>query len=218
MIGAIRLWVGEASNNTRLGAYRVNVNPTIKTIDPRQRRNGRNILFSGILSATIYKPNRGFLIRLATLLIAAAFLISRDPNHLLHPWLWAEDGDLVLQEAYDNGAATLLWPDAGYLVTFPRLVALGALFLPFTAIPLAFVIVALCIQLLPALLLLSARAEALIPSASVRLILVAFYIAEPGCWEIYLTSPTACGIWRWQRFSSCFFQNRDRGFSLLWIH
>lgn len=124
-------------------------------------------------------------------MIAAALLLSRNPSHMLHPQLWAEDGRVWLEQAYTNGASSLLWPHSGYLQTFPRLTALCALLLPFTAIPLAFVIVSFCAQFLPALLLLSSRASVVVPSGILRLILVAYYIGEPNSSEVYLNLTNA---------------------------
>jgi len=147
----------------------------------------RKILFS----VTVYQPRSGFAFCLAASVIATALLLSRNPDHLLHPQLWAEDGRVWLDQAYTYGAASLAWPHSGYLQSLPRLTALGALFLPFTAIPLAFVIVSLSIQMLPAVLLLSGRAASLIPSSSLRLILVAYYIGEPNSPEVYLNLTNA---------------------------
>ncbi len=122
---------------------------------------------------------------------AGLLLFSRNPQTFLHPQLWAEDGRVWLEEAYNYGAASLFWPRAGYLQTFSRLVALAGLVFPFTALPRFFVVVSFLVQLLPAGLLLSARARALMPWAPARMILVFYYIVEPNSSELFVNLTNA---------------------------
>jgi hypothetical protein len=96
-----------------------------------------------------------------------------------------------LQQAYTYGPESLLWPQAGYLQTLPRLVALISLSLPLKFIPLFFAEIAFVIQLIPAIFLLTNRASNLVPSFSIRLFLSLYYIGEPDTSEIYVNLTNA---------------------------
>jgi hypothetical protein len=117
---------------------------------------------------------------------ACAGLITRDPSRLFHPRFWAEDGVFWYHDAYTYGAVSLLWPLTGYLQSLPRLVALAAQPFPLVHAPLLFCLASLAIQLAPVGLLLSARAAAIIPSATARLLLAAFYVGMPNSGETFL--------------------------------
>jgi hypothetical protein len=139
----------------------------------------------------VYRPRRSALLVCVGILIAALALFSRAPGHLTAPELWAEDGKLWLWQAFYYGPRCLLWPKAGYLQTFSWLVALLALKLPFTLIPLFFALIAFVVQLAPAALLLSARGAALLPSLTARLLLVGYYIGQPNSGEVYVNLTNA---------------------------
>ncbi len=118
-------------------------------------------------------------------------LFSRGPGHLTHPELWAEDGRVWLQQAYQDGAKCLLRPMVGYLQTISRLTAFFALAFPLRWAPLIFAVIAFVIQLLPAILLLAPRGAVLVPSLPGRLLMVAYYIGEPNSSEVYVNVTNA---------------------------
>lgn len=126
--------------------------------------------------------------RLLPLLVLFAGLAAsawRNPSRLSHPALWAEDGAIWFQNAYNRGwARPLLQAHTGYLQSFPRLIADIGLLLPLRDLPLLFLVVALLVQTLPAALLVSHRFSDLVPSRTVRLILAACYVAIPNSSEV----------------------------------
>ena len=149
--------------------------------------DSRPILF------VVYRPSWQTVLFWLALFAAGIALFCRAPGHITAPELWAEDGRIWILEAYKAGWRSLLWPRVGYLQTISRLAAMIGLMLPFTAIPLFFALVAFALQLAPATLLLSPRAAALIPSFPARLLLAAFYIAEPNAGELYVNLTN--GMW-----------------------
>ena len=116
----------------------------------------------------------------------AALLISRKPEALLHAELWGDEGWSFYPQAYSAGAASLLVTAGGYLDSFQRLVALAVQPLPLTDVPTAFAVVALVVQLLPALFLVSPRMARLLPSPWVRLGLALLYLGLPNELEFYV--------------------------------
>lgn len=118
-------------------------------------------------------------------LVGAWFVVvSRRPDALFHPQLWAEDGAVWLQGAYNHGWSVLFTTHAGYLNLFPRLVAALAVHLPLRWAPWIFSFVAILVQVLPVLYLLSRRLADHIPSLGVRLALAALYLAVPNSYEV----------------------------------
>src|SRR4051812_26618550 len=90
----------------------------------------------------------------AGLLVGLAILVLRSRSTFQYPQLWAEDGTAWFGEAYDDGwLAPLVRPHAGYLQSFPRLVADVGLILPLRFVPHLFVLVAALVQVAPAVLL-----------------------------------------------------------------
>src|SRR5688572_28586834 len=83
--------------------------------------------------------------------VGFSILVSHRPDAVLTPQFWAEDGTLWYPQAYEEGAASLWKPYNGYFHLVPRLVALVSQAFPLEYAPLAFNLVALGIQLLPAL-------------------------------------------------------------------
>src|SRR5258708_12821630 len=68
---------------------------------------------------------------------AGSFLIlfSRRPDAILNPQFYAEDGTYWYADAYHFGFRCLFIPEAGYLLTVPRLLALFTPFFPFSFLP-----------------------------------------------------------------------------------
>lgn len=55
--------------------------------------------------------------------IALLIAFARMPDRLIHGFLWAEDGQIFLQQAYGLGVRSIVTPYAGYLHIIPRLIA-----------------------------------------------------------------------------------------------
>ena len=110
---------------------------------------------------------------------------ARSPSVIIHPQLWAEDGAVFLQDAYNQGwHAPLFLAQAGYLQTFSRIIADVGLLLPLKFVPALYAMVALVVQVLPAALLASRRFERAIPDVRVRLLFAAVYLVVPNSAEI----------------------------------
>ena len=124
-------------------------------------------------------------------LLFAVLIISRKPAALLHAELWGDEGWSFYPDAYRVGWRCLLIPAGGYLDTLQRLVGLAVQPLPLTAVPTAFAAVALCVQLLPALFLVSRRMAVALPSAPVRLLLALLYAVLPNELEFYVNLTNA---------------------------
>lgn len=112
-------------------------------------------------------------------------LASHRPDAVLNAQFWTEDGTTWYPQAYEQGAASIIKPYNGYFHLVPRLVAYIAQALPLAYAPLLFSLVALGIQLLPALFFLSPRMENLIPSVSMRLVFVFMYLFFPNSFEVH---------------------------------
>lgn len=132
-----------------------------------------------------------FLLLALGVLAAGLLLFSRAPGHLTDPELWAEDGRVWLQQAYQDGAKCLLRPEVGYLQTISRLTAFFTLAFPLRWAPLIFAAIAFVIQLMPAILLLSPRGAVLVPSLAGRVLMAAYYIGEPNSSEVYVNVTNA---------------------------
>ncbi len=137
-------------------------------------------------------PSRGawqrvgeFVWILAVAAVGMAVIFSRRPDAFLNPQLWAEDGGVWFQDAYNVGPwRPLLWPHTGYFQTFPRLVSDIGLTLPLSQLPMLDCYVAAAVQLLPALMIASRRFGQLIPRRWVRLWLAGVYLAIPNSYEL----------------------------------
>lgn len=86
----------------------------------------------------------------------ALVMVFREPGFFLHPQLWAEEGSVYFQYAYQHSwGDALLAPHLGYYSLFTNLSSLvAAKLLPLDAVPLFFVLVSMLIQLIPFLLIL----------------------------------------------------------------
>jgi len=110
---------------------------------------------------------------------------ARSPSVILHPRLYAEDGAVFFRAAYSQGwHAPLSQTYAGYLQTFSRLVADIGLLVPLSRVPLLFAVIALVVQVLPAVLVASRRFARAVPDLRVRLLLAAVYLVLPNSSEV----------------------------------
>ena len=120
-----------------------------------------------------------------TFLVSCSVVLARAPNTILHPTLWAEDGLVWFHDAYGQGWwAPLGFTQNGYFQTLPRLVADLGLLIPLADVPFLFMLTALVVQVLPAVLVASRRFEAVIPDLRIRLLLAAVYLAIPNSNEV----------------------------------
>jgi len=114
-------------------------------------------------------------------LLALLLIISRQPSAIFNPQLFAEDGKVWFQNAYQFGPfQPLVWPYAGYLETFQRMAGAAALLLPLSLVPLFFAWVSLVVQVLPVAFLASDRLAPQLPRRWVRLLVALGYLAVPG--------------------------------------
>jgi hypothetical protein len=120
---------------------------------------------------------------IAVFLTALLIAFSRRPDAILNAQFWAEDGKYWYADAYHFGLRCLLMPEAGYLHTLPRLIALFTLLFPLALAPLVMNFCALVIQILPVNLFLSSRFDSV--SFDTRLLGSLLYLALPNSSEIH---------------------------------
>ena len=132
-----------------------------------------------------FRALSGLLVPSLVLAVGCVVETLRRPSTVLHPELWAEDGRIWFQEAYDQGwLRPLTHPQVGYLQTFTRLVADAGLLIPLRLLPELFALVALVIQVMPAVLIVSKRYTMSIPDLRVRLLFAALYLCIPNSSEV----------------------------------
>ena len=119
---------------------------------------------------------------IAVFLIAFLILFSRRPDALLNAQFYAEDGTFWYADAYNHSWHCLFMPEAGYLHTVPRLVALFSLIFPLALAPLVMNLFALFFQILPIPVFFS-RFNSL--SLSIRVWGSLLYLAVPNSYEIH---------------------------------
>lgn len=119
------------------------------------------------------------------LLAGLAICLARSPGVMLRPELWAEDGQVWFRSAYEQGwLRPLRTPHTGYFQSFPRVVADLGLLVPLGALPALFMGVAVVVQVLPALVLASARFAAVVPGRAARLAIAGAYLLLPNSQEV----------------------------------
>lgn len=115
----------------------------------------------------------------------SALLALRRPDAVFHAQFWAEDGVAWYADAYNLGALrALVQARDGYLAMLPRLVAGAAQWLPLLCAPLLFNLIALMIEALPPLFLISSRMRNIGP-LSVRYGLALLYLLVPESSEVH---------------------------------
>ena len=119
------------------------------------------------------------------MLAATLILFAREPAHILHAELWAEDGWEWYPFAYAHGVRSLTVPLVGYFQTISRLVGLAAQWIPLPSVPTMFASVALVIQAAPAAFLVSRRLEISWPSLRGRVLFALVYLMLPNTMEVY---------------------------------
>ena len=118
-------------------------------------------------------------------IVAMALAISRRPDAILHAQFWAEDGRNWYAEAYNGGwLHAALTPHTGYFQTTSRLAAALSLLVNFAYAPLVYNVIALVIQVLPALFILTPRFHKVVPDFRIRVLLALLYIGIPNSYEL----------------------------------
>jgi hypothetical protein len=117
----------------------------------------------------------------------AAFIIvvSRRPDAVLNAQFYAEDGAAFFLDAYNLGIHSLLVPQASYLRTLTRLIALLSLLVPFSFAPLVMNLCGITVQILPVNIFLSSRFSQI--PMHLRLLASFLYLALPNTYEIDAT-------------------------------
>jgi hypothetical protein len=122
-------------------------------------------------------------LQILTFVVGCAAVISRRPDAILNPQFWAEDGREWYRDAYAGGLHSLLHPSFGYLQSLPHFVALTVQPFPLLWAPAVFNTVAIAIQVLPAMMLVSRRFMCL--NLPARASLALFYLAVPNSWDVH---------------------------------
>ena len=117
--------------------------------------------------------------------VTATLLVFRRPDAVFHAQFWAEDGVVWFADAYNHGGLrALLFARDGYLQVFPRLGAAAALWVPLVHAPLVMNLIALAIESVPPLFLLSTRMRNLGP-LGLRCGLALLYLFVPDSSEVH---------------------------------
>ena len=112
--------------------------------------------------------------------IAVASVMARRPDALFAPQFSWEDGPEWYQVARNFGFKSVGRVYNGYLGVPQRLAGLLVQPLPLRYAPLAFAVIAIIIQALPAIYIMSERCVALHPSRGVRAVIALIYLWIPG--------------------------------------
>jgi len=118
---------------------------------------------------------------------SAAAIAARRPDVFTRPQFWAEDGLEWYKRAYDTpGLATLIKPYGGYLQTLPRLAGLASQWVELVSAPLLMALLALLVQAIAPLFLLSDRFAWAVPGRARRLVLAVGLVAVPNLMEVHV--------------------------------
>jgi hypothetical protein len=133
---------------------------------------------------TADRTNRVYTIAFQLIVFVAAFVIivSRRPDAVFNAQFFAEDGVAWFMDAYNLGVRSLLVPQASYLHTLTRLIALLSVLVPFSFAPLVMNLGAIAVQILPVNVFLSSRFSKI--PIRLRLLASFIYLALPNTYEI----------------------------------
>lgn len=119
-------------------------------------------------------------------LASAAAIAARRPDVFSVPQFWAEDGFEWYARAYNEpGVANLIAPYGGYLQLFPRIAGWLSQAVPFAQAPLLMAVLALAVQAIAPVFLLTDRFAGAVPSRAVRWVLAILVIAVPNLMEVH---------------------------------
>ncbi len=120
--------------------------------------------------------------------IEGFFSLFRNIDLITHARFWAEDGGVCFADAYNN-YNNILNPFTqvynGYLITYPRLIALIAQFFPLNQACNFFVVNIFFIKLIPPLILISNKFKSLLATPS-KIFLITYYWFMPNSYEVFL--------------------------------
>ena len=164
---------------------------------PKQRKTGKALpnnssasVKADALPNLADRPERfvGIAVHLVIFLAAFLIVISRRPDAVLNAQFFAEDGVVWYPDAYNFGLHSLLMPQASYLHTLTRLIALSAQPFPLRLAPLVMNLGAITFQILPVNLLLSSRFSQI--GLRTRLLASFVYLALPNSYEVHANITT----------------------------
>ena len=119
--------------------------------------------------------------------IITAILVLRGGQRITHPQLWAEDGAVFFQDAYNFSFwQSVLTPYAGYFLVLPKLLAEIAMLFRLELVPLVFAISSLLITTACCSLFLFDSFSRLIPNLFLRAIFCVLLAALPASDELVL--------------------------------
>lgn len=121
----------------------------------------------------------------AVAVAGAVALFARGTARLRDAGLFAEDGQIFLSGAHNDGLHSIVEPYAGYVHLIPRLLALAIGLMPLTAAPVLYVLAAMIVHLVMLMPALSSRLSWLIPTPLLRACLFAALCVMPPMWEPY---------------------------------
>ena len=132
-------------------------------------------------------------------IIAALFVlivISRRVDVITYPQFYAEDGVFWYSEAYNANSfwEPFLIPKQGYFQTISRIGGLLGSLVDIRYAPLIMNLLAIAIQISPALFFLSNRFKSVVPSSTNRMIISLGYLMLPGTFETHANLTNA--MWR----------------------
>lgn len=140
------------------------------------------------------KTNRKkvFLFFLIAFFFFSIISISRRIDSVTSPQFWAEDGAIWYANAYNMGPfSPFLVPVSGYFQTVSRVGAAISLLVPLQYAPLVFNLIAISIQVLPALFFLSRRFEHVVSSVTIRFAMGFAYLVLPSTFETHINLSNA---------------------------
>lgn len=117
--------------------------------------------------------------------IALILIFFRYQSAYVNPMFWAEDGWIWYPCTYERGWICFFEPVSGYLQTFSRVVAMLSQLLPIDYAPKLFSLMAIIVQITPAIFVLSDRLSGAVPSRDGRFILFLFIICMPANYETF---------------------------------
>jgi hypothetical protein len=130
---------------------------------------------------------RDVLIVVLVALAWAGVIALRRPDVFTRPQFWAEDGTVWYAQAYNHpGIARVVEPYGGYLQLVPRIAGLASQLVDFTAAPLLMAVLALLVQTIAPVFLLSDRFAWAVPRRGVRIVLAALLVAVPNQMEVHV--------------------------------
>lgn len=152
-----------------------------------------NIFLTSKISKSIQTINlflsrfSGRWVKLLTVTIIVAILVQRGGERVTNPQLWAEDGSVFFQDAYNLSFwQALLTPYAGYFLTFPRLLAEIAMLFRLQLVPTIFVIISLITATGCCSLFLLDNFSHVVPNLFARGIFCILFAALPASDEVLL--------------------------------